>query len=70
SQTTVKNDLPVYIINQLNSQKKKTKTTLAPTEQKEALNLLFQLGEINQIEYEEKLKEITGNAQKGGSTTF
>lgn len=70
SQTTIKSDLPIYITNQFHSQNEKTKTTLSITEQKEALSLLLQLREINQTEYETRLKEIENNVQKGGSTPF
>ncbi|WP_167578114.1 helix-turn-helix domain-containing protein [Ammoniphilus sp. YIM 78166] len=59
TQTKIKNDLPDYIINQCkNSQNKVQHTVVDSLKQKEALDLLLQLGEITQIEYEIKLKEL------------
>lgn len=59
TQTIVKNDLPSYIVDQCNNlQDKVQQTTVDPIKQKEALDLLLQLGEITQTEYEIKLKEI------------
>jgi hypothetical protein len=58
-QKTVKNDVPVYIRNQIRSSKENIKITIDAAEKKEALDLLFKLGEINQAEYETKLNEIT-----------
>ncbi|WP_100523423.1 helix-turn-helix domain-containing protein [Mycobacteroides abscessus] len=59
TQTKV-NDLPHYIVNQSsNNPQNKKQNTIDPTKQKEALDLLFKLGEITQTEYEVKLKGIT-----------
>ena len=51
-------DLPYYIKQQLESGKQEVAAGIDPTEQKKAFDLLLQLGEIGQEEYERKIREI------------
>ncbi len=58
TQKKIKNDLPDYIINQSNNSQNKIQHIVDSIKQREALDLLLQLGEITQSEYEIKIKEI------------
>lgn len=50
--------LPSYIIDQINKEEKTVAISINPEQQKEVLDLLFKLGEIDQESYKKQLKEL------------
>ncbi len=50
--------LPSYVINQINKEEKTVAISINPEQQKEVLDLLFKLGEIDQESYKNQLQEL------------
>lgn len=53
--------LPSYIIDQINKEEKTVAISINREQQKEVLDLLFKLGEIDQESYKKQLKELEEN---------